>query len=330
MSNMSSNESEPVCKKPKIETEIEKESVEGETNVHKDLKNFSAFSLDKILYNNSNRKSVCLQGSFDGLSGTAIVLLEKTAFEDEKLKEKGAFFNEKSELKQIFQNDIYGNYECFPEYNPIKTTIIHPATDKHISKYSGNISFMVDETPELYKNIILPHIIEEQFDLSWLYNILDHKKEVERIIYEDNSESNGFVLLPDMKWDGKTIETLHILALVHTRGIKSLRDLSKDHLTLLKNIQTIGQNIIQEKYNIPASQLRVYLHYQPSFYHLHVHFTYLQFDAPGIYTERAHLLSNVISNLELLSDYYQKVSLPFVVQENSTLCKILKSKGILN
>jgi m7GpppX diphosphatase len=37
--------------------------------------------------------------------------------------------------------------------------------------------------------------------------------------------------------------------------------------------------------------------------------------------ERAHLLSNVISNIELLPDYYQKVTLPFVVRENDTLFK---------
>jgi m7GpppX diphosphatase len=44
----------------------------------------------------------------------------------------------------------------------------------------------------------------------------------------------------------------------------------------------IFQKAIKEKYGIPCSQLRIYIHYQPSFYHLHVHFTYLKYDAPGI------------------------------------------------
>ena len=41
------------------------------------------------------------------------------------------------------------------------------------------------------------------------------------------------------------------------------------------------QEAIEKKYGVPASELRVYFHYQPSYYHLHVHFTSVQFDAPG-------------------------------------------------
>lgn len=77
------------------------------------------------------------------------------------------------------------------------------------------------------------------------------------------------------------------------------------------------------------SQLRIYLHYQPSFYHLHVHFTYLKYEAPGILAEKAHLLSNVISNIELLSDYYQKITLPFVVKETDNLFKKFEEAGVL-
>lgn len=77
------------------------------------------------------------------------------------------------------------------------------------------------------------------------------------------------------------------------------------------------------------SQLRIYLHYQPSFYHLHIHFTYLRHEAPGIFAERAHLLANVISNLELLPEYYKKITLPFVVRETDNIFKILEKKGVL-
>lgn len=48
----------------------------------------------------------------------------------------------------------------------MKTTIIHPATEKHIEKYSAQNIYMIDETPVIYKNITLPHIKEEQFDLQ--------------------------------------------------------------------------------------------------------------------------------------------------------------------
>lgn len=78
-----------------------------------------------------------------------------------------------------------------------------------------------------------------------------------------------------------------------------------------------------------ASQLRIYLHYQPSFYHLHIHFCYLRHEAPGILAEKAHLLSNVISNIEIAPDYYKKVTLPFTVRENDNLFTELVKAGIV-
>lgn len=89
------------------------------------------------------------------------------------------------------------------------------------------------------------------------------------------------------------------------------------------------QKAISEKYGLDRSQLRIYLHYQPSFYHLHVHFTYLRHEAPGILVERAHLLSSVINNIELLPDYYQKATLSYVVRENDALFEKLEEKDIL-
>lgn len=35
--------------------------------------------------------------------------------------------------------------------------------------------------------------------LDWVYNILDHEKEADRIVYEDTDPDSGFVLLPDFK-----------------------------------------------------------------------------------------------------------------------------------
>lgn len=90
-----------------------------------------------------------------------------------------------------------------------------------------------------------------------------------------------------------------------------------------------SQEAIATRYGLDRSQLRVYLHYQPSFYHLHVHFTYLKHEAPGITAERSHILSNVISNLELFPDYYQKVTLPYVVRQNDNLFKKFEEKGLL-
>lgn len=114
---------------------------------------------------------------------------------------------------------------------------------------------------------------------QWITNILEHKAEQENVIYEDPDKDNGFVLVTDFKWDGQT-DTLKLLALPFQK-IRSLRQLNGSHLSLLKNIRDAGTAAISKKFNIPTSQLRIYFHYQPSYYYLHVHFCYLMFDAPG-------------------------------------------------
>lgn len=82
-----------------------------------------------------------------------------------------------------------------------------------------------------------------------------------------------------------------------------------------------------KRFGVPGSQLRIYLHYHPSYYHLHVHFTALGYDAPGISVERAHLLTDVIDNLVLDSTYYQKRALTFALQADKALFKRFQEAG---
>ena len=56
-------------------------------------------------------------------------------------------------------------------------------------------------------------------------------------MFEDTDPQDGFVLLPDMKWDRKQMENLYLVAICYRRGIKSLRDLDASHLPLLRNIR---------------------------------------------------------------------------------------------
>ena len=184
---------------------------------------------------------------------------------------------------------------------------------------------MIRETPESYEKITLPFLEKEQFSVDWVYNVLEHKTEQDRIIIEDSDAVNGFMLLPDLKWDGLTRETLYCSAIVMDRTIKSIRDLRESHLPLLENIREKSLKAIEEKYDIPPSQIRAYFHYQPSYYHLHVHFNYLKYDAPGILCDKAHLLDAVIDNIKLMPNYYQKATLNFVARANDKLYAAYKN-----
>lgn len=200
--------------------------------------------------------------------------------------------------------------------------MIYPATEKHIEKYSICQKYIINETPDLYESITLPYITSSQFSLDWVYNILEHKQETERIVFEDKHPENGFVLLPDLKWDGRNVETLYLLGIVRKRDIKSLRDLNASHLPLLRNLRESAKQAILERYGLNPNQLRMYFHYQPSFYHLHVHINPIRNDAPGIWCEKSHMLDTVINNLELMNDYYQRASLPFVLYEGNKLLEL--------
>jgi hypothetical protein len=58
------------------------------------------------------------------------------------------------------------------------------------------------------------------------------------------------------------------------------------------------EQAIRNKYGLTADQLRVFIHYQPSYYHLHVHFMHIRRDAgAGMAVGKAHLLSDIIGEI---------------------------------
>ncbi|KAK6632409.1 hypothetical protein RUM44_007451 [Polyplax serrata] len=292
------------------------------------VSNISNFEFKRILSDNKETKTVAIEGSFKGKPEPAVFILEKEPFHQENL---GQLFREENIIEKTFSNDIYYQCQFSPTsvFNGIKLTFIYPATEKHITKYEHQVIHIIEETPELYQTVTLPFLKSEQFSLQWVFNILEHESEKERIVYEDSDPETGFILCSDIKWDGKSKDSLYLLALPFKRGIMSLRDLTQKDLPLLKNIRSKGIKAVQEKYNIPSTQLRIYVHYQPSFYHFHVHFTNLQHSPPGCGTDRAHLLSTVINNLELMNNYYQMSNLNFTIRENDKLFDRYESYGLV-
>ena len=50
-------------------------------------------------------------------------------------------------------------------------------------------------------------------------------------------------------------------------------------------------------------------------------------EAPGFGADRAHLLRDVVQNIELHTDYYKKATLTYIVRENDDLYTKLKDYG---
>ncbi|XP_029429083.1 m7GpppX diphosphatase isoform X2 [Rhinatrema bivittatum] len=278
--------------------------------------------------NHNNLKSFHAQevNEDSGDEKDAIVILEKTPLQADRVSD---LLSKKSELKLQIRNDIYSTYTLYPppELSEIKTTIVYPATEKHIKKYQSQDVYLIQETGEDYRSITLPFLQSQSFSIQWVYNILEKKAEADRIVYENTDPISGFVLIPDFKWDQKQVDDLYLIAICHHRGLKSLRDLTDKQLPLLRNIFQEGQEAILKRYSLRGNQLRIYFHYQPSYYHLHVHFTALGFDASGTAVERAHLLSDVIANLELDPMYYQKRTLTYALRADEPLLKKFLDAG---
>ena len=98
----------------------------------------------------------------------AVSILEKTPFSNKMVD---TILSSDVEMELQFNNDIYSQFLCkFPEeINFVKNTLIYPATEKHLNKYSAQRTFLVTETPDIYQKVTLPFIEEQAGHLQVKY-----------------------------------------------------------------------------------------------------------------------------------------------------------------
>jgi len=186
-----------------------------------------------------------------------------------------------------------------------------------------------------------------------VYNVLEHKAETEKIIFEDTDPENGFILSPDLwfvscdvanwnrKWDGTTISSLYLLAILHRRDLSSIRDLNESHIHLLRTIQTrIIEATVAKWPEVAPDQLRLYFHCSaipcgglltldhPSYYHMHIHVVHTDFQgSDGMSVGKAWLLDDVIEQLSYLSpEGFKRKTITFIIGEESDLWRQVYSK----
>lgn len=223
--------------------------------------------------------------------------------------------------------------------------VIAPASEKQIARSRPQPGTLVVETAALYAAVVGPHI--EGMDpkaISWVYNLLALKKEKERLLFNDPDEDRGFLLNIDTKWKSHpdchaaaadpaaraawrghpATKDLYCLAICHRRDVRSLRDLRARHAPMLLHILDEGCRVIEDIYGVRRDELRVFVHYQPQFYHFHVHFTRLHNDL-GCQVERAHLLPQILDELEADGDAYAKKTLYYQLKENDALLKKIRA-----
>ena len=109
--------------------------------------------------------------------------------------------------------------------------------------------------------------------------------------------------------------------------VKSIRDLTQKELPLLEEFYNEGKKIIAKKFGCKENEIKAYLHYPPSFYYLHVHYISVNDNnnSSSSCINRAIDLNEIIQNIKLMNDYYQKITIDHTVQVDSNLYKALIS-----
>ena len=140
---------------------------------------------------------------------------------------------------------------------------------------------------------------------QWIYNIIYGISEQEAILYKDEL----CIIIPTYMWDGINIEKLHLLCLPTDTNLRSIRSLTSSHIPLLEHMKRTTLDIIKKRYGIDEHYIKIFFHYEPSTYHLHIHFVNVANHDSRSSVEYSHELNNVLFNLSICSDYYQKVVL---------------------
>src|SRR5208282_2707843 len=94
----------------------------------------------------------------------------------------------------------------------------------------------------------------------------------------------------------------HLLAVVERRDIWSIRDLRKKHIAWLKDMKCkIVQATVKTYPELEEDLLKLYVHYQPTYYHFHMHIVHVALEAgPTQATGKAIGLESIISQLETM------------------------------
>lgn len=198
--------------------------------------------------------------------------------------------------KLILKNDIYEKYEASAQVEGEliicnDSNLMRRCEKKIIREsYDDYVKYLQKRDPK-----------KDQ----WIYNIIDGSSEQDSILYRDEL----CIIIPTYMWDGKNIDKLHILCMPTDVTLRSIRSLNSSHIPLLEHMQRKTVEIIRNKYNLNDCYLKMFFHYEPSTYHLHIHFINVAHHEARSSIEYSHELHSVIFNLSICDNYYKQAVL---------------------
>lgn len=144
--------------------------------------------------------------------------------------------------------------------------------------------------------------------------LVSPERKVPNLIYSDDL----IVIVPDAKWDRTNIDQIYLLALSRSH-IACLRELRGSHVPLLEHIRETTYRVLRNMFHVERHCLRLFFHYLPSYFHMHLHIVNASYSPKGIEVGKAHLLDDVIDNLVMDPDFYAKKAITVWFRETHPL-----------
>lgn len=199
-----------------------------------------------------------------------------------------------SNKKHTFKNDVYDKYQASAT---IEGELI---VCNDMSKMRKSQKKIVKETYEEYLKIIEKRDINKD---KWIYNVIDGVSEQESILYRDDK----CIVIPSYLWNSDNVDKLHLLCLPIDTSLRTVRSLETKHIPLLNHMKEVTRAVIKEKYGLDECYIKKFFHYEPSTYHLHIHFiNTVNIDSHSS-VEYSHELDSVIFNISISSNYYKQI-----------------------
>ncbi len=232
----------------------------------------------------------------------------------------------------------------------------------------ANDYILLPETPHMHARGSMARFIQQEVvrpSKQWICNIIDGTQEQDDIILR----TDAFILLPDTErvnrylgrqrslaqqqhhhppsnpppWmlsnckgyrEGSSYlqhkRVLNWLSILNDRRLRTLRDLRGHHVPMLKRMLKQCMAAIETHTGIPKDKVMAYVHYPPSVYQLHVHFSYPYGQYCHRDAYRVHSLEGIINNLQVDSDYYVKSTLTLALYKQSLHYAALTASAVFS
>jgi diadenosine tetraphosphate (Ap4A) HIT family hydrolase len=206
-------------------------------------------------------------------------------------------FNSIIRHSNTMHNDVYEKYTATAEINGELIVCKDP------SKMKQRVKKLIREDYQMYLNKL--ENINPDKD-QWIYNIVDGVAEQDKILHRDEK----CIVFPSFVWDGNDVNKLHLLCIPVDLNLRTIRSLDHNSLELLQHMKDTTLKVIEDKFNLDKGFIKMFFHYEPSTYHLHIHFTNISnHESNNSSVEYSHELDIVMFNLSIYPDYYKHVLL---------------------